>query len=140
MIYNEAIIKKHFNESDGSGCSLHTFIPHYMEEYNYELINKLGFNYQKFKDSGRELFVSSLEIEFTYPANCSDELIITVEFLDIHDSRIRTISKIHNLDGSLVATAISTFTIRDIGMINDHLNLNDYFKMVDDEIEEYATY
>jgi len=131
MKYNEAIIKKHFNESDGSGCSLHTFIPHYMEEYKYELVKKLGLNYKKFKDSGGDLFVSSLEIEFNYPVKCSDELIIKIEFLDIYDSRIRTMSKIRNPNGSLVATAISTFIIRDTEMINNHLNLNDYFKRVE---------
>jgi len=140
MIYNQAIIKKHFDELDGSGCSLHTFIPHYMEEYKYDLIKKLGFNYRKFKDTGGELFVSSLDIEFNYPVECSEELIIKIEFLDIHDSRIRIISKIHNPNGSLVATAISTLIIRDIGVINDHLNLNDFFKRVDEDIEEYATY
>ena len=131
MKYNEAIIKKHFNESDGSGCSLHTFIPHYREEYKYELVKKLGLNYKKFKDSGGDLFVSSLEIEFNYPVKCSDELIIKIEFLDIYDSRIRTMSKIRNPNGSLVATAISTFIIRDTEMINNHLNLNDYFKRVE---------
>ena len=136
MIYNEATIKKHFDESDGSGCALHTFIPHYMEEYKYELVKKLGFNYQKFKDSGGELFVSSLEIEFSYPMKCSEELIIKIEFLGIHDSRIRTISKIHNLNCSLVATAVSTFIIRDIEMNTNHLNLNDYFKIIDYGIEE----
>ena len=136
MIYNEAIIKKHFNESDGTGCALHTFIPHYMEEYKYELVKKLGFNSRKFKDSGGELFVSSLEIEFNYPVKCSDELIIKMEFLDIRDSRIRVISKIRNPNGSLVASAISTLIIRDIEMNTNHLNLNDYFKIIDYEIEE----
>jgi YbgC/YbaW family acyl-CoA thioester hydrolase len=134
MIYNEAIIKKHFNESDGSGCSLHSFIPHYLEEYKYELVKKLGLNYQKFKDSGGELFVSSLKIDFNYPVKCSDELIIKINFLDIHGSRIQVISKIYNPNGSLVAAATSTFIIRN----KEILNLNDYFKRVDDEIEEYA--
>lgn len=136
MKYNEAIIKKHFSESDGSGCALHSFIPHYMEEYKYELVKKLGLNYRKFKDSGGDLFVSSLEIDFNYPVKCSDELIIKINFLDIHGSRIQIISKIYNTNGSLVATAISTFIIRN----KEFLNLNHYFKRVDDEIEEYATY
>jgi acyl-CoA thioesterase FadM len=82
MIYNEAIIKKHFNKSDGSGCSLHSFIPHYLEEYKYELVKKLGLNYQKFKDSGGELFVSSIEIDFNYPVKCSDNLIIKISFFE----------------------------------------------------------
>lgn len=132
MKYNEAIIKKHFDESDGSGCALHTFIPHYMEEYKYELVKKLGLNYRKFKESGGDLFVSSLEIDFNYPVKCSDELIIKINFLDILGSRIQIISKIYNINGSLVATAISTFIIRN----KELLNLNKYFKRV----EEYATY
>ena len=136
MKYNETIIKKHFNKSDSGGCSLYSFIPHYMEEYKYELVKRLGLNYRKFKDSGGDLIVSSLEIEFSYSVKCSDELIIKIEFLDIYDSQIRIISKIRNPNGSLVATAISTFIIRN----KENLNLNDYFKRVDVEIEEYATY
>lgn len=136
MIDNETIFKKHFNDSDGGGCSLHSFIPHYLEEYKYELVKKLGLKYRKFKDSGGDLFVSSLEIEFNYPVKCSDELIIKISFLDIYGSRIRIKSKIHNPNGNLVATAISTFIVKD----NEILNLNDFFKKVDEEIEEYATY
>lgn len=132
MKYNEAIIKKHFDESDGSGCALHTFIPHYMEEYKYELVKKLGLNYRKFKESGGDLFVSSLEIDFNYPVKCSDELIIKINFLEIEGSRIQIISKIYNINGSLVATAISTFIIRN----KELLNLNKYFKRV----EEYVPY
>jgi acyl-CoA thioesterase FadM len=140
MKYNEAIIKKHFNKSDGSGCGLHNFIPHYIEEYKYELVKKLGFNYRKFKASGGELFVSSLEIEFNHGIKCCEDLIIKIEILDIYDSRIRIMSNIRNPNGSLVATAVSTIVIRTIGMNYTHLNLNDYFKIVEDEIEEYATY
>jgi YbgC/YbaW family acyl-CoA thioester hydrolase len=135
MIYNQAIIKKHFNELDGSGCSLHTFIPHYIEEYKYELVKKLGLNYRKFKESGGELFVASLEIDFNYPVKSSEELIIKINFLNIRGSRIQIMSKLYNTNGSLVATAISTVIVRN----NEGLNLNDYFKRIDEEIEEYVT-
>lgn len=138
-MYNEAIIKIQLNEAYDNECTLHAFIPHYMEAGKYELVKKLGFNCQKFKKSGGDLFISSLEIDFNYPVKYTNELIIRLSLLDIYDSQIRIVSMIYNQKDSLVAKAISTLMSGHKNM-NSNLNLCDYFEIIENEIEEEVTY
>lgn len=136
----EAIVKIQRDELFESGCSLYAFIAYYMEKGRYDLIKKLGFNYRKFKESGGELFPTSLEIDFNHPVNSTNELTIKISLLNIYGSHVRIESKIYNQNYSLVANAISSFNCVNTKMIRNDLNLKDYFESMEENIEECVTY
>jgi acyl-CoA thioesterase FadM len=138
MKYNEAIINRKVNGSKGNGCGLHNFIFHYANEYKYELLTKLGLKYRKFKDSGGDLHIISQEIEFNYSIKFTRDLIIKIKFLEFYDDRIQVMSKIYNSTGSLVATAITTYLVLNTRMKNK--NINDYFKIMENDVEELVSY
>jgi len=139
-MYDEVIIRKRRNELYKSKCSLFEFITQYMDDGRYDLVMKLGFNYRKFKEAGGIIYVSSIEVDFNFPVNYTNEMIIKIELIDIKDSRIHISSMIYNKGGLLLAKAISTFVCSNIKKPYSDMNLNNFFKSVDSKIDEYATY
>ena len=138
MKYNEAIINRKVNGTKGKGCGLHNFIFQYANEYKYELLTKLGLKCRKFKDSGGDLHIISHEIKFNYSVKFTGDLVIKIKFLEFYDDRIQVMSKIYNSTGSLAATAITTYLVLNARMKNK--NLNDYFKIMETDVEELVTY
>lgn len=120
-------------------CKLHTFITNYMEEGKYDVLEKLGFNYRKFRGSGGKLYATSLEMDFNFLAKSTGEFFVRLEFLDSYDSRISIVSKIYNQNGALLAKAISTF-IALFSKQNSSRNLLNYFDYSESRIEEEASY
>lgn len=135
----EVTIKMSTDDLFSKSCKLHTFITNYMEEGKYEVLEKMGFNYRKLKDSGGKLYATSLEMDFNFLTKSAGEFYIRLELLDSYDSRISIVSKIYNQNGALVAKAISSF-IALFSKQNSSRNLLDYFENSESRIEEVAIY
>ena len=133
-----ATIRKNIDAIDSRKFDLYNFIANYLNDYKDELVEKLGFNYNKFKKSGNDLFLSSIEMDLNYPVKCCNELIVDIHFLDILGSKFRVASKMRNTSGGLVATAVSTFAVGTSGISLNNTKLHDYFET--EEVEDIVFY
>lgn len=82
-------IRVAYNETDGQRRVHHANYLNYFERGRVELLREYGWSYRAIEDSGRMLVVSELRVQYFFPAQFDDELVLETTILEARGARIR---------------------------------------------------
>ena len=91
-------------ECDIQGVVNNANFQHYFEHARHEYLITKGINFAKLHDTGIDLIVSKVEIDYKYPLRSMDRFIVTVDIQREGNVRLAFIQNIYRIpDNKLVA-------------------------------------
>jgi len=85
---HEVPIRVHYHEVDGQGRVHNSQYLNYFERGRVEMLRASGFSYRELEQNGLMLVVRSMQVEFHWPAEFDDELILKTRLGYCHGARI----------------------------------------------------
>jgi acyl-CoA thioester hydrolase len=117
-------------ECDIQGVVNNAIYQHYLEHARHEFLISKGINFIKLHESGIDLIVTRVEIDYKYPLRSSDKFVIRLNILREGNARLLFIQEIFRLpDEKLIVkakvTGVSTKNGKPVrpGEILDRLNI-----------------
>jgi len=89
LLSHEISIRVRYNETDGQGRVHHAQYLNYFERGRVEMMRSIGYSYKSLEASGLMLVVRKMEINYLFPAEFDDELLLATTVLHARGARIR---------------------------------------------------
>jgi len=89
LLSHEILIRVRYSETDGQGRVHHAQYLNYFERGRVEMMRSMGFSYKSLEASGLMLVVRKMEIDYLFPAEFDDELLLATLVLHARGARIR---------------------------------------------------
>ena len=101
----------YYEDTDAGGIVYHANYLKYMERCRCLWLEHLGFNIQTLQQQGVLFVVRSANLEFEQPAKLFDELIVSLEVLQVGKVRLSVLQKIYNKEQLLCKAQIKLATL-----------------------------